>query len=53
MPLIEGMGLAKWLACRWLEKITFEANRTRASGVLRLVGDDVIVHVIMPRHNAQ
>lgn len=48
-----GICLAKSLASKRLENMTFEVNRTQESGVFCLVSDDAIVLVIMPMDNAQ
>ena len=48
-----GTFVAEWLASSRSEKITFEVNGTQAPGVFRSVGDDGIVHVIMPMHSAR
>ena len=48
-----GTFVAEWLASSRSEKITFEVNGAQAPGVFRSVGDDAVVHVIMPMHNAR
>lgn len=48
-----GTFVAEWLSSSRSEKITFEVNGSQAPGVFRSVGDDAVVHVIMPMHNAR
>lgn len=48
-----GICLAKLLASKRVENMTFEGKRTQASGVLRSVSDDAIVLVIIPKDNAR
>ena len=48
-----GTFVAEWLASSRSEKVTLAVNGSQAPGVFRSVGDDAVVHVIMPMHNAR
>ncbi|MBU6290073.1 MAG: DNA polymerase III subunit beta [Chloroflexi bacterium] len=48
-----GTFVAEWLSSSRSEKVTLAVNGSQAPGVFRSVGDDAVVHVIMPMHNAR
>lgn len=48
-----GTFVAEWLGSSRSETVTLEVNGTQAPGTFKSVGDDAVVHVIMPMHNAR